>query len=230
MQKIRKWLENYWYHYKWTTIVVAFLLVVLGIGIFQMATKEEYDLNILYTGPAMLTAEQKRDLSTAFTSVMSGDFNEDGVESVLINDITILSDEQIAEKEAEAKAESDSLYYDYKNREDAISRVSTLITTGETVICLMDEYMYKKYASQDAFLPLEDALGAKPEYALDDCSVYLSDTPFGQYFSACMALPADTILCIRKPSVISGGNKEKAEAHYNFARETFKELFEFSVG
>lgn len=229
MQKIRKWLENYWYHYKWTTIVAVFLLFVLGIGIFQMATKEEYDLDVLYTGPAMLTVEQKRDLSAAFASVMSKDFNEDGSKMVLINDITVLSDEQVAEKEAEAKAESDSLYYDYKNREDAISRVSTLISTGQTVICLMDEYMYEKYASQDAFLKLEDVLGTKPEYALDDCSVYLGDTPFGKYFSACMALPSDTILCIRKQSVISSGSKKEAQAHYDFARETFVALFEFSV-
>lgn len=229
MQKIRKWLENYWYHYKWTTIVVAFFVIVLGIGIFQMATKEEYDLDVLYTGPEMLTVEEKRDLANAFSSVMSKDFNEDGTKSVLINDITILSDEQIAEKEAEAKAESDSLYYDYSNREDAISRVSTLISTGETVICLMDEYMYEKYASQNAFQKLEDVLGEKPEYAIDDCAVYLSDTPFGKYFSACMALPADTILCVRKPSVISNGNKSKAEEHYDFAVETFRALFEFSV-
>lgn len=228
MQKIIKWLDNYWYHYKWITVIVAFFVLVLGIGTFQMCSKEDYDIDILYTGPAMLNTDQKRDLAAAFASVMSGDFNEDGEKTVLINDITVLSDEQIAEKEAEAKAESDQLYYDYKSRENAISQVTTLISGGETVICLMDEYMYDKYKSNNAFVPLTELLEDVPDYALDEYSVYLMDTPFGQYFSACMALPADTILCVRRASVF-GGNNKSAEKRYELNIETFKQLFAFSV-
>lgn len=228
MQKIKKWLENYWYHYKWTTIITAFFVFVLGIGIFQMCTREDYDIDILYTGPAMLSTEEKRDLASAFASVMPSDYNDDGEKTVMINDITILSDEQIAEKEAEAKAESDQLYYDYSSREDAISRVGTLLTTGETVICLMDQYMYDKYKSDGAFVALEELLDSKPEYAIDDYSVYLMDTPFGQYFSACMALPSDTILCVRRSSVFFTG-KKSAEEQYQLSIETFKNLFTFSV-
>lgn len=229
MQKIKKWLENYWYHYKWTTIVVAFLVLVLGIGIFQMCSKEDYDIDILYTGPAMLSEDQKRDLASAFASVMSDDFNGDGQKTVLINNITVLSDEQIAEKEAEAKAESDRLYYDYQARETSISQVTTLISSGETVICLMDEYMYNKYVSEDAFVPLKELLDSVPEGAHDEYSVYLMDTPFGQYFSACKALPADTLLCVRKSSIFTNGRKE-AEEQYALNIETFKRLFSFSAG
>lgn len=231
MQKIIKWLDNYWYHYKWVTIVAIFLVLVIGIGIFQMCTKEDYDIDVLYTGPAILNADQKRDLAAAFASVMSDDYNDDGEKTVMINDITVLSDDQLEEKKAEAAAESDWVYYDYKNRENAINNVTTLITTGETVICLMDDYMYQKYKSQNAFLPLSDLFESVPEYALDEYSVYLSDTPFGKYFSACMALPADTLLCIRRPSVLSSGSSKKAaEAQYQLCVETFKCLFTFSVG
>lgn len=229
MQKMKKWLENYWYHYKWTTIIVAFLVLVLSVGIFQMCDKEKYDIDILYTGPAILNTDQKRDLATAFASVMSGDYDGDGDKTVMINDITVLSDEQIAEKEAEAKAESDQLYYDYKGRENAITQVTTLISTGETVICLMDDYMYQKYKSDGAFVPLSELFDTVPEYAHDEYSVYLMDTPFGQYFSACMALPADTLLCVRQMSVFASGN-ESAEEQYQLNIETFKNLFTFSVG
>lgn len=228
MQKIKKWLENYWYHYKWTTIVAVFLVLVIGIGAFQMCSKEHYDIDILYTGPAILSEDQKRDLASAFASIMPGEYNDDGKKTVMINDVTVLSDEQIAEKEAEAKAESDRLYYDYEARENAISQVTTLITTGETVICLMDDYMYQKYKSEEAFVPLAELLEEVPEKALDEYSVYLMDTPFGQHFSACMALPADTILCIRKSSVFASGNKS-AEKQYQLNIETFKRLFTFSV-
>lgn len=228
MQKIKKWLENYWYHYKWTTIVAAFLILVLGIGFFQMCTRVSYDIDILYTGPAILNAQQKQDLATAFASVVPRDIDDNGEKSVLIHDITVLSDEQIAEKEAEAKAESDQLYYDYQNRENAIKNVTTLLSTGETVICLMDDYMYQKYKSENAFVPLAELLDSVPEYAVDEYSVHLMDTPFGQYFSACMALPADTLLCVRRSSVIVA-NKDKADAQYELSIDTFKALFSFSV-
>ncbi len=231
MRKLWKWLENYWYHYKWITVIAAFLIVVLGIGIYQMLSKENYDIDVLYTGPAMLSAEQKQGIASAFASVMVGDFNEDGKKTVMINDITVLSDEQIAEKEAEAEAESDTVYYDYNNRQNSISQVTTLISTGETVICLMDDYMYQKYKTADAFLPLEEVLDSVPDYALDEYSVHLSDTPFGRYFSACDALPEDTVLCIRKPSVMTGGRSQKnAERYYEFCKEIFQSLFDFSVG
>lgn len=229
MRKFAKWLENYWYHYKWHTIVVAFLVLVLGIGVFQMATKEEYDIDILYTGPAVLSEQQASELATAFEAVMPEDFDGDGDKSAMIYDVTVLSDEQIAEKEAEAKAESDVLYYDYQNREEAISRVGTLLSTGETVICLMDDYMYQKFMAENAFVPLADLLGEAPEYALDEYSVRLMDTPFGQYFSACMALPGDTVLCIRRESVLASSSKKAAQAHYEFCVETFKNIFTFSV-
>lgn len=231
MPKVKKWLENYWYHYKWTTIVAVFLILVIGIGTFQMCTKEEYDIDILYTGPAILNEEQKRALATAFESVIPDEYDGDGGKTVMINDITILSDEQIGEKEAEAKAENDSLYYDYNSRDDAISQVRTLIMTGETVICLMDDFMYQKYKSQNAFVPLTEVLGSKPEYAVDEYSVHLKDTPFGQYFTACEALPDDTLLCVRKASVMAGGAaKEEADQHYRLCLDTFKAIFTFSVG
>lgn len=230
MRKILKWLENFWYHHKWKTIVIAFFAIVLGIGIFQMTTKESYDVNVLYTGPAVLSQDQKNELASAFADVVPEDLNEDGAKTVLINGITVLSNEQVAEKEEEAKAESDSLYYDYNAREDAISQVSTLIATGNTVICLMDDYMYQKYKAENAFRPLSEVLDVVPEEAIDEYSIYLADTPFGSYYGACKALPADTILCLRKSSVMNSGLSQKeAKAYYELCVETFKALFTFSV-
>ena len=54
-----KWLDNYWYHYKWTTIIVVSFAVILTICIVQMATKETYDITVLYTGPHIFIKEEK---------------------------------------------------------------------------------------------------------------------------------------------------------------------------
>ena len=228
MEKFKKWFENYWYHYKWTTIVVLFFVIVIGIGVGQMATKDTYDINILYSGPILLNQDQTVGIEDAFEFVLPRDFNEDEEKSVLIHRITVLSDEQLAAKQEEAAKEDDKVYYDLKTRSDNISQVTTLFATGETTICLMDPYMYNMYLSQGAFLTLEEVLGEKPSYVRDDYSVMLADTPFGQYFEALQVLPEDTVLCIRKAAVFSGGSKKKSGEQYEFDKEVFQAIFAFT--
>lgn len=228
MEKFKKWFENYWYHYKWTTIVVLFFAIVIAIGVYQMAAKDTYDINVLYTGPILLNQDQTVGIEEAFEAVLPRDFNEDEEKSVLIHRITVLSDEQLAAKQEEAAKEDDQVYFDLKSRSDNISQVTTLFATGETTICLMDPYMYNMYLSQGAFLTLEEILGEKPAYARDDYSVKLADTPFGQYFDALQALPEDTVLCIRKAAVFSGGSKKKANEQYEFDKEVFQAIFTFT--
>lgn len=228
MEKFKKWLSNYWYHYKWVTIVVLFFATVFGIGIYQMATKDTYDINILYAGPQILNKDQTTGIEDAFASVLPRDHNDDQDKTVLINRITVLSDEQLAEKQEEAATEDDSVYYDLQARNDSISQVTTLFATGETSLCLMDPYMYEIYLRQDAFLTLEEVLGYKPEYAVDNYAVKLSDTAFGQYFEALDVLPEDTVICVRKAAVFAGSSKKKATAQYEFDKDVFKAVLAFT--
>ena len=229
LDRFKKWFSNYWYHYKWVTIVVIFFATVIGIGIYQMADKESFDSNILYAGPAILNKDQTEGIEAAFEAVMPSDFNGDKVKSVFINRFTILSDEQILEKQEEAAKEDDVIYYDPSQRTNSLSQIGTLFSVGEVSICLVDEYVYNIYRSQDAFVKLEELLGYKPEYARDNCSVYLKDTPFGQYFDALDALPEDTILCVRKSAVFSDKSKKKANEQYAFEQKLFCAIIEYSA-
>ena len=76
--KAYKWLDNYWYHYKWVTLAVVFFVTVFSVLTAQMLAKEKPDAVILYGGPAVLTANETRDLEIAFRSVLPSDFNADG--------------------------------------------------------------------------------------------------------------------------------------------------------
>ncbi len=228
MENFKKWLSNYWYHYKWVTIVVLFFATVFGIGIYQMASKATYDINVLYSGPILLNKDQTLGIEKAFSEILPADFNEDGERSALVHRITILSDEQMEAKQEEAQKEDDTVYFDLKTRKDSISQVTTLFSTGEVTICLLDPYMYEMYNRQGAFLSLEEVLGEKPAYARDNNSVRLFDTPFGQYFDALKVLPEDTVLCVRKAPVFVGASKKSAEAQYNFDKSVFEALFRFT--
>ena len=48
--KFSLWIENFFYHYKWHTIGVAFVLIVVLICTLQMCDKTSYDMLIVYAG------------------------------------------------------------------------------------------------------------------------------------------------------------------------------------
>ena len=50
--KFLKWLDNFWYHHKWKTIISLFLIVVLTVCIAQLVEKEDYDACVMYVGAA----------------------------------------------------------------------------------------------------------------------------------------------------------------------------------
>lgn len=228
MEKIKKWLSNYWYHYKWTTIVVAFFVTVFAIGIYQMASKDDYDTQIVYAGPALLMQEdQIQGINEAFKAILPEDYNNDGQKTLVIHDFTILSDRQYAQKVEEAEeAGEGGIAFDPSTRNNYISNIMTLYSTGQSSISLLDPYVYNIFIMQDAYVPLEEVLGEKPAYALDDYSVRLSDTPFGQYFAALDILPEDTVLCFRKASELSTSDKTRAQ--YEFDRKLFCAIFSFT--
>ncbi len=41
-------LQNFWYHFKWHTIISAFMVVVLAVMITQCATREKYDMMVVF--------------------------------------------------------------------------------------------------------------------------------------------------------------------------------------
>lgn len=223
-------LENFWYHYKWTTIVVLFFAVILVVGIVQMVGREDYDTQILYAGPSvtMIQSGSEDAINRAFCQLLTTDRNEDGKINLLFRSFAVISDEQLAEKQEQAAAEGDHVYYDASLRREAISEIGTLLATGEVSICLMDPYVYGIYSEQEAFVPLEEVLGYVPDFALDDCSVYLKDTEFGSYFTAFSALPDDTLLCIRKKAYTTGitASKKQKEA-YEYNCDLFRAIFAF---
>ena len=82
MSKVLKWLDNFWYHYKWVVIIVVFFLIVGIVLTVQLVTRQNYDAYIMYLGDASIPDTQYQDILDSFKKV-AGDYNED--EKILIN-------------------------------------------------------------------------------------------------------------------------------------------------
>lgn len=231
LRKIFKWLNNFWYHYKWVTLVTAFFTVTLLIIIIQMITKTNPDSNILYGGPAVLTANQTKEIENAFNALLPEDFNGDGEKITSLQAITLMTKEQIAKAEAEAAENSSVFVYNPQSLENNKTSFSTQLFSGEYVICLIDPEQYKNAYKAGGFAPLSELFGENniPEYAYDDCALLLSETNFSKFFTAMSVFPDDTLICVRKMSSVSAiKGKSKAEREYNNQLRLFYSIIAFT--
>lgn len=228
IKRIFKWIDNYWYHYKWATIIVAFFAVVLIVFVGQMATSEPDDANIIFVGPYVLTANQSLEIESAFVAVMDKDYDGNGKKSALLYDLPAFTDEQAewARKEAAARGETVSLNEYLVPRVQ--QKVSYEIMGGENYICLLDPYWYDLLLENGAIMKLEEVLGETPDLSFDGYGVRFKDLDFGSYFDAFSILPDDTVLCFRNISVANttlGNDGEKSK--YENCKKVLCDVFDF---
>ncbi len=230
MKKALKWLDNYWYHYKWITVIVAFFAVAVIIMTAQFFTRDKYDAMILYTGPRIPNANQTLEIESAFEDVLTEDYDGNGKREVSLNAMFLMTDEQLKDDRYTRDENGNQLYINTKEMVTTKQQFTTQIFVGEALICLLDPAWYDLVAKKDAFVPLNELVEDVPEDAYDECAVYLRDTGFGQYFTALNALPEDTLICFRRMSSTSGLKNEKKEAErYEFNKRFFVELIEFDI-
>ena len=75
--KFFKWLDNFWYHYKWTLLIAVFFIVVLVVGLVQLFSKTESDATVMYAGPYQLSNDEINAIRNDLTSLLPYDFNGD---------------------------------------------------------------------------------------------------------------------------------------------------------
>ena len=62
-------LENFWYHYKWHVIIIAFFVFVGAVSFTQCTQREEGDVTIVFAGSTTLNAEQHKNVVDVFNVV-----------------------------------------------------------------------------------------------------------------------------------------------------------------
>lgn len=84
--------QNFWYHYKFHTIVCLFLVITLAVSVAQCSTKTKYDYKIVVaTKSVPLTSTQLTAIKNELTPYGS-DLNSDGEVNINLIDCTMSSD------------------------------------------------------------------------------------------------------------------------------------------
>lgn len=223
--------DNYWYHYKWHTIIGLFLVAVILICTLQTCTRDDYDIEIMYAGPYNLNQKQTiLDLEAAFAD-LAEDATGDGVKAV--NIVSYWVNEKLAEMGAESDMSAADLRYSLNHSLENQSAYLDEIAAGNLVICLVSPHLFHMVDDQAGFMRVTDIYPELAEFEEDVCvydedgkinrfGVVLSKTAFGQR-AGLSSLPDDTILCIRKPAALKAWfGAAKAEAAHNRAVELFR--------
>ena len=199
----KKKFENFWYYHKWHLIGGIFLAIVLGICISQSISKTDPDAYVLYAGECYLPEESVQEMERIFASAVEKDTNDDGKKTVELRDIVILSEnKQVTALYQKRHEEEDGTYIYSGNTAANESDFYEEIAYGQTVVCLLDEAYFEKVRDEDRLATFEELYGESPENALDEYGIRIHDTEFGNYYELLRELPDDTVLCIKRPTVL----------------------------
>jgi len=212
--KVKKWLENFWYHYKWPVIIGVFFAVIAAVCISQMVTKESYDMYIRYVGDNEITKETYQDIKSSFERTKM-DANGDKETNVAFEQVVYISDpENVLINEMNALAKE---------------TLSALVAQPYYVY-LMDTAAYKVYSDYGAFEELDKIFDTDmSDIAYDDCAVYFNKTEFCKNNPGMEWVDDDVIMVLKvapyKLSAKPSKNQDEIES-FDFHKELFKLMVE----
>ena len=194
--KFLRWWDNYWYHYKWHTIIAAFVILLAVFVFGQMASDPQKDIVLTYCGPKTFLSDDTEELRDCINRIMPEDFDGNGEKYAEIVRYNVFSPEELEADELPNGGQA-TINPAYNSKQ--MTDFDTFMSFGECSVFLLSEHMYEYIKPRGALRPLADVLGETPTNARDEYSVYLKDTPHYALEPALQKLPEDTLVCIAAP-------------------------------
>lgn len=211
-----RWLDNFWYHYKWQVIVVAFFVLVGTVSFTQCSNKETGDITLVYAGGCTLSAEQHQYIVDVFDAVAPPKKGDEGRMTTLLTQYSVYTEEEMkAACTDEDGKYSPAAFANFKQvTQDHLKTFGTYVMTGESGIWFVSEYVYEIQNLKKLARPLSELYETVPENAFDEYAIRLADTALYQYYDALKVLPEDTLIVMSQPLFM--GEIANEEAYQEF--------------
>ena len=219
-EALKSRLSNFWYYNKWKLLIGAGVAAALLVCILQVAARREPDAFVYYAGECYFSETQAAALEQAFVSAMRSDPDGNGEKTVqLISQVILSPDKQATALHTAREEEEDGSYIYAGNPTENEADHYEQMAYGEAVICLLERSYFEKAREQGRLASLREIMGGLPENAIDEYGFLLGDTAAGQYFEICRALPADTVLCCKRPTVQQKAGSDTYENQITVLRD-----------
>ena len=209
---LKPWLENFWYHYKWQTILVAFLLFTVIVCTAQCVSETPTDMTVTYAGNFMFSDAEQKGFNNVLSDTCTHDVDGNGDSAVALGSFAIYDEEQLTElytyvdpETGETKVDKSSMMAAKQYNTERIQTLRTYVMTGDCAVWFVSPYVYETM--------LEGKVRVTEKVALKDTALYRS-------FDAVKALPGDTVVVLIYPTL---GAYSKSDA-YALAEEYFRTI------
>lgn len=213
MNKAKAWLENYWYHYKWMTIIVVSSLIALSVCLVQCTKKEDYDMYALYAGNVYIGGEQSSQLADAINDHMSAD-----KQKVCINSFVYVSEEV-----KKAYQEGDAYYNSGINLQQKSDFFDFLYTAGFNML-ILDRELYSFIEKGEILLPMSEVSNEAGAISEDGYCIKLYDTNLPEKYSIFASMPESTVLCFRKQVLMQDLASKNNAQSYKYQLSVFRKI------
>ena len=210
-----KWLDNFWYHHKWATIITAFFLVVAVVCCIQIFSRKTYDAYFEFIGNGgSITKTQHEDITSSLSGFVI-DADGSGDVSVLFSREVFISDE------------SDPVAGTLN------SNVTSFMQTAlyqDYFIFLIDPVLYESYKDSGMFVALEGRLGDIPdEMKYDECALKLSKMKLYE-LPGMASIPENTLVVLKTVPYFSSNKKvESMQQLQNIHAAILKNMVAYGV-
>ena len=134
-------MSNFWYFYKWQTIVGVILVIGISVSLLQLADNTTPDAAIMYVGPSYLTVTDKKTIGESAQTYMI-DYNGDGEKVLTLLDINVVT------------ASGELAAYAYQMNAEAQKRFTTEVVAGDSLIYSLEKSFYDILVEQNCLAKL----------------------------------------------------------------------------
>lgn len=225
------WLDNFWYHYKWHSLIALFLVFTVTICTFQMCQKESYDAHILFAGSHAFSRDSADGDFPEYNKAKISlerfvkDYDENGDVNISFRALFVPSDDELG------KLDESQFQLAYSDK----SALSSTMMTGDYFICFFSPSIYEKYKavgsedSPEIFADLSQFVpeGVSIEYYNGEKSAILLSSTDIYSLSGLSAMPEDTVICLRNLTFSTHLNKKANEKAFTKSKEILTKILAY---
>lgn len=203
--RIKKFIDDYWYYYKWYVIGGLFLLFALIVAITGTVTQEKYDTSVIWAMRGYVE-QPYLDAMEEELEKYCDDLDGNGEVNVRVILITYTSDGGMLNGDVELSMQQ---------------KLVTQLSVGEVYMVIADEISYEGYMTKlGAFEDLDDDYPENEK--IDGYKYYLKDTVFTQNELLKQVVGEDTFMLMGSDELQKLNQKDQEQ--HKYMREMFDRI------
>lgn len=143
--KFLRWLDNFWFHYKWQTIAVLLVVILLAVTLPQCARGESGGVTVTFAGGYVMSNDEQTGLKNVLSAA-------DENARITLSQYSILTEEEITANNTYTDPETGEKKLDTVGRnldrgynQDRIRTLQSYLMTGDCGIWIVSPYVYENW-------------------------------------------------------------------------------------